>query len=62
MTTLLTALIVLVGGYALYGFLVEKVFGIDSKRLMPAQTRADGVDFIEMPTWRVFLIDRKSVV
>lgn len=56
MTTLLTALIVLVGGYALYGLIVEKVFGIDTKRLMPAQTRADGVDFIEMPTWRVFLI------
>ncbi len=56
MTTLIVSLLLLVGGYALYGLLVEKVFGVDPKRLMPAQTRADGVDFIEMPTWRVFLI------
>ena len=56
MTTLLVSLAILVGGYALYGWLIEKVFGVDPKRLMPAQTRADGVDFVEMPTWRVFLI------
>ncbi len=56
MTTLLISLAVLVGGYALYGFLVERVFGIDASRLMPARTRADGVDFVEMPTWRVFLV------
>ena len=23
---------------------------------MPAQTRADGIDYIEMPVWKVFLI------
>lgn len=56
MTTLLISLAVLVGGYALYGFLVERVFGVDASRLMPAQTRADGVDYVEMPTWRVFLV------
>ena len=56
MTTLMISLAVLVGGYALYGFLVERVFGIDASRLMPARTRADGVDFVEMPTWRVFLV------
>lgn len=56
MTLLIVSLFALVGGYALYGFLVERVFGIDAKRLMPAHTRCDGVDFVEMPTWRVFLI------
>lgn len=56
MTLLLTALAALIGGYFIYGLIVEKVFGMDPKRLMPAQTKADGVDFIEMPTWKVFLI------
>ena len=56
MTTLLISLAVLVGGYFLYGLLVEKVFGIDPKRLTPAQNHADGIDYIVMPTWKVFLI------
>lgn len=56
MTTLLVSLAVLVGGYFVYGMLVERVFGIDAKRLMPAQTKADGIDYVEMPTWKVFLI------
>ena len=56
MTTLLISLAVLIGGYFIYGLIVEKVFGIDPKRLMPAQTKADGIDYIEMPTWKVFLI------
>ena len=56
MTLLILSLCVLVGGYALYGLLVEKVFGIDPKRLMPCQTCADGIDYIPMPTWKVFLI------
>lgn len=56
MTSLLIALAVLVGGYFVYGLIVEKVFQIDSKRPMPCHTHADGIDYIEMPTWRVFLI------
>lgn len=56
MTLLLISLAVLVGGYFIYGLVVEKVFGIDPKRLMPCQTHADGIDYIPMPTWKVFLI------
>ncbi len=56
MTTLLISLAVLIGGYFTYGLLVEKVFGIDSKRLTPAIAKADGVDYVVMPTWKVFLI------
>ncbi len=56
MTSLLISLAILIGGYFLYGLIVEKVFGIDSKRIMPAQAKADGIDYIEMPTWKVFLI------
>lgn len=56
MTSLLISLAVLIGGYFVYGLIIEKVFGTDPKRLMPAQTRADGIDYVVLPTWKVFLI------
>lgn len=56
MTLFLISLGILIGGYFLYGLLVEKVFAIDPARLTPARTKTDGIDFIEMPTWKVFLI------
>lgn len=56
MTTFLISLAVLIGGYFIYGLLVEKVFGIDPKRLTPAVSHPDGVDFVPLPTWKVFMI------
>lgn len=56
MTTFLISLAILVGGYFIYGKLTERVFGIDVSRPTPAVTDADGVDFVAMPTWKVFLI------
>lgn len=56
MTILLISLALLIGGYCIYGLLVEKVFGIDPKRLTPALSRTDGVDYVELPAWKVFLI------
>ncbi len=56
MTAFLISLAVLVAGYFLYGLLAEKVFGTDPARTMPAYSKTDGVDFMPMPTWKVFLI------
>lgn len=56
MTTFLVSLAILIGGYLIYGKIAEKVFGIDPARPTPAVTQADGVDFVAMPTWKVFLI------
>ena len=56
MTAFLISLAVLVGGYFLYGLLAEKVFGTDPARTMPAYSKTDGVDFMPLPTWKVFLI------
>ena len=56
MTAFLVSLAVLVGGYIVYGAFVEKVFRIDPARPTPAVSMADGVDFVPMPAWKVFLI------
>ena len=56
MTSFLIALAVLIGGYFIYGTLVEKIFGVDPQRVTPAVRNADGIDFVPMPTWKVFLI------
>ena len=56
MIPFLIALAVLIGGYFVYGLLAEKVFGIDPSRPTPAMERPDGVDYIPLPTWKVFMI------
>ena len=56
MVAFLIALVVLVGGYFVYGYVVEKIFGIDKNRAMPAYTMRDNVDYMPMSTWKVFLI------
>lgn len=56
MTSFLIAIAVLVGGYFVYGLVAEKVFGVDSTRVTPACDHPDGVDFVPLPTWKVFLI------
>ena len=56
MTSFLIALAVLIGGYFIYGLFVEKIFGIDPKRKTPAYSMRDNVDYMPLPTWKVFLI------
>ena len=49
-------LLILVVGYFVYGRYVERVFGPEAKRPTPALTKADGVDYIPLPTWKIFMI------
>ena len=56
MIAFLVSLAVLIGGYFIYGSIVEKVFHTDASRPTPAVTMADGVDYVPMPAWKVFLI------
>ncbi len=56
MITFIISLIALVVGFLLYGTFVERVFGIDTKAATPATTKTDGVDFVPMKPWRIFLI------
>ena len=60
MITFVCAIIVLIGGYFLYGKLAEKVFRPDD-RPTPAMDHPDGVDYVPMKTWRVFLIQLLNI-
>ena len=55
MITFVVSLVALVLGYMLYGRFVERVFGPDD-RPTPAVAKADGLDFIVLPNWKVFMI------
>ena len=56
MITFLISIAVLIAGYFVYGKFVENVFGADPQRATPAVTMADGVDYVPMKPWRIFLI------
>lgn len=56
MTTFIVCLAILFFGYSIWGRVTEKAFGADPKRPTPVKTMADGVDYIPLPTWRIFLI------
>ena len=60
MISLILSFAVLVGGYLLYGRLVEKVFAPDDRET-PAFAKQDGVDFIPMPTWKAFLVQLLNI-
>ena len=60
MITLICALLLLSVGYVVYGRLVERIFRPD-ERPTPAVAHPDGVDYIPMKTWRVFLIQLLNI-
>ena len=55
MITFTLALLLLIGGYFIYGRYVNRIFGPDNRKT-PALTMADGVDYIPLPTWKIFMI------
>ncbi len=56
MISFIGCLLFLIAGYFIYGSLMERIFGVDSNRPTPAFAQQDGVDYVPMPWWRVFLI------
>ena len=57
----LLCLILLVLGYVFYGRLAQRVYGLDESKPMPCVTIPDGVDYMPLPTWRVFLIQLLNI-
>ncbi len=56
MISFILSIVVLVLGYVFYGSLVERIFGSDRHRPTPAVANPDGVDYVELPWWKAFLI------
>lgn len=56
MTLFLVSIALLIGGYFIYGAIVERVFKINPKLDTPAISMRDDIDYIPLPTWKVFLI------
>ena len=61
MFTFLISILLLVGGYFIYGSFVERVFGANSSIETPAKKLADGVDFVEMDWKKSFLIQLLNI-
>jgi carbon starvation protein CstA len=54
--TFFSSILILVLGYIFYSKYIERIEGINPKRETPAYKLNDGVDYVPMPWWRVFLI------
>lgn len=55
MITFFICVTILVGGYFTYGTLVDKIISPDDAFDTPAVKMADGVDYVELPWWKVLL-------
>jgi carbon starvation protein CstA len=56
MITFFTGLAVLILGYIFYSRFIERFAEVDGTRITPAFSMKDGVDYVPMPWWRIFLI------
>ena len=61
MITFLVCLAALVAAYFTYGKYLEKVCGIDASNPVPSKTMYDGVDYLPLPRWKVFLIQLLNI-
>ncbi len=61
MTVFLAGCVLLVLGYTVYGRVVEGAVCPDPDRVTPAVAMADGLDFVVMPTWRVYLVQLLNI-
>ena len=56
MVTFSAALALLIVGYIVYGGFVNRIFAPDSQHTTPAVAMNDGVDYMPLPTWKIFMI------
>ncbi len=61
MLIFLVGIFLLATGYVFYGKLTATAVHPDPSRPTPAIRLADGVDYVSMPTWRVFLVQLLNI-
>ena len=60
MISFFVCLLILIGGYFIYGRLVENTFAPDDRET-PAVRINDGVDYVVMPQWKLFLVQLLNI-
>lgn len=61
MYSLLISIVALVLGYIFYGRFIESIYRPDPTRKTAAYTKNDGVDYVPMPHWKVFMIQLLNI-
>lgn len=61
MITFLVCLAALVIAYFTYGKYLERVCDVNEKNPVPSKTMYDGVDYLPLPRWKVFLIQLLNI-
>jgi len=56
MITFFLSITILILGYIFYSRFIERIEGVDPERKTPAYKLQDGVDYVPLPWWRIFLI------
>lgn len=56
MFSFIISIVALILGYLLYGKFIANIFAPDPSITAPAYSKQDGVDYIPMPTWKVYMI------
>lgn len=56
MISFILSIVALIVAYFTYGKFIEKVFGVQKERETPAIRLRDDIDYMPLPTWRIFLI------
>ena len=56
MISFIVSIFTLILGYFFYGKFIERIFKIKPDNETPALRLKDGIDFLPLPTWKVFLI------
>ena len=60
MISFLLCLAILIVGYFVYGKIVDNTFGPDDRET-PAVRINDGVDYVVMPQWKLFLVQLLNI-
>ena len=60
MISFIICLALLIGGYFVYGKVVENTFAPDDRET-PAVRINDGVDYVVMPQWKLFLVQLLNI-